>query len=107
MSLTERRVVYGKAGTPTPFWVWIVQRASGILLGPIVVIHVMVPRAPFNVWLSSVLLAIILAHAFIGLWRMAAMRQLTERLAQWAVAASTLVVLVIAVFGIALLYSLH
>jgi succinate dehydrogenase hydrophobic anchor subunit len=106
MSLTDRRTVYGKTGITTPLWMWLIQRASGLLLGPVVFIHVLVPNAPFVVWLTALLLAIILAHGFIGLWRLAAMRRLTETISRYALAASIVFVVVIAVFGIALVSSL-
>ncbi|HSZ41998.1 MAG TPA: hypothetical protein VK817_18735 [Trebonia sp.] len=106
MSRTERRTVYGRAGTATPLWMWIVQRLSGLLLGPLVFIHVLVANAPFMVWLTALLLAVILAHGFIGLWRLAAMRRLTMAVSRYAVIASIAVVAVIAVFGIALLCSI-
>lgn len=106
MSLTERRTVYGRAGTPTPFWLWVFQRFSGLLLGPLVVVHVLVPRAPFIAWVSSLLLAIVLGHAFVGLWRLAAMRRIPRVAWRWAVLGSVLFVLVVGVFGVALLLAL-
>jgi succinate dehydrogenase hydrophobic anchor subunit len=106
MSLTDRRTVYGKAGTPTPLWMWVFQRLSGLLLGPLIVVHILVPRAPFIIWISALLLALIVGHAFIGLFRLAAMRQLSLNSARLGLAAAALVVIVIAVFGIVLLYSI-
>lgn len=103
MSMTERRTVYGKSGTPTPVWMWIFQRFSGLLLGPIVLVHALVPRAPFVGWLSALLLVLILGHAFIGLWRLAAMRHLSSRLARYGAFASVLFVLVLGVLGVALI----
>lgn len=106
MSLADRRVVYGKAGTPTPYWMWIFQRFSGILLGPFVVIHVLVPEAPLIKWVSALLLVLILGHAFIGVWRMAAMRRITLPWARFGVLASVLFVVVVGTFGVALVLSL-
>lgn len=106
MSRTERRTVYGSAGVPTPFWVWVFQRFSGLVLGPLVVVHVLVPRAPFIAWVSSLLLAIILGHAFVGLWRLSAMRRISTETARYAVLASVLFVVVVGGFGIALLLSI-
>lgn len=106
MSLTERRTVYGRAGTVTPFWMWVFQRVSGLLLGPLVVVHILVPAAPFVTWVSSLLLAIILGHAFVGLWRLAAMRRISTVTARCAALVSVLFVGVVGVFGIALLLSI-
>lgn len=106
MSLTNRRVVYGRSARATPLWMWLFQRYSGLLLGPLVFVHVLVPRAPFLVWLTSLLLAILLGHAFIGLWRLAGMKQVSREVSRYAIVGSAVVAAVIAVFGILLLYSL-
>jgi succinate dehydrogenase hydrophobic anchor subunit len=106
MSLTNRRVVYGRSARSTPLWMWLFQRYSGLLLGPLVFVHVLVPRAPFLVWLTSLLLAILLGHAFIGLWRLAGMKQVSREVSRYAIVGSAVVAAVIAVFGILLLYSL-
>ena len=106
MYLTERRLVYGRSARPTPLWMWLFQRYSGLLLGPLVFVHVLVPSAPFMVWLTSLLLAILLGHAFIGLWRLAGMKQLSQDVSRYAIAGTIVVIAVIAVFGILLLYSL-
>jgi succinate dehydrogenase hydrophobic anchor subunit len=107
MAFTERRVVYGRAGTPTPWWMWAFQRFSGIVLGPLVFVHVLVPRAPFITWVSALLLVVILGHAFIGLWRLAAMRRFSNRVASLGVTASLLYILVVGFFGVALLISIR
>lgn len=106
MSLTDRRTVYGKSGMTTPLWMWLFQRATGVLLGPVIFVHVLVPNAPLVVWLDALLLAAVLAHGFIGLWRLAAMRRLTETISRYALVGSIGFVVVIAVFGIALVSSL-
>jgi succinate dehydrogenase hydrophobic anchor subunit len=106
MSLADRRMVYGKAGTPTPYWMWIFQRISGLLLGPLVIIHVVVPDAPKIEWVSTLLLLIILGHAFIGTWRLAAMRRIALQWARFGVMASVLFVLLVGVFGVALILSI-
>jgi succinate dehydrogenase hydrophobic anchor subunit len=103
MPVTERRVVYGQSGTPTPFWMWVFQRLSGLMLGPLVLVHALVPHAPFVNWLSALLLALIAGHAFIGLWRLAAMRRISSRLARFGALASVLFILVLGVFGVALI----
>ena len=106
VTLKSRRSVYGRAGTPTSLGMWMFQRLSGVLLGPLVFVHVLVPSAPKIVWVTSLLLAIILGHAFVGLWRVAAMRRFSLSLARFGVALSVLFVVVIGVFGIALICSL-
>jgi succinate dehydrogenase hydrophobic anchor subunit len=106
VGLSSRRSVYGRAGTPTSLSMWLFQRLSGVLLGPLVFVHVLVPRAPHIAWITSLLLALILGHAFIGLWRMAAMRRFTLPTARLGVALSVLFVVVIGFFGIALICSL-
>jgi succinate dehydrogenase hydrophobic anchor subunit len=104
--LGSRRPVWGRAGTPTSLGMWLFQRLSGLLLGPLVFVHVLIPSAPKMVWVSSLLLAIILGHAFVGLWRVAAMRRFSLSLGRVGVALSALFVLVVGGFGIALLASL-
>jgi succinate dehydrogenase hydrophobic anchor subunit len=106
VSLHSRRTVYGRPGTPTSLPMWIFQRFSGVLLGPLVFVHVLVPSAPGMVWVSSLLLALILGHAFIGLWRVVAMRRFSLSVARSGLALTSLYILVLAVFGIALLCSL-
>jgi succinate dehydrogenase hydrophobic anchor subunit len=106
ITLKSRRTVYGRSGSPTSLGMWLFQRLSGLLLGPLVFVHVLVPSAPKMVWVSSLLLAIILGHAFIGLWRVAAMRRFSLPVARLGVALTAAFVVVIGVFGIALLASL-
>jgi succinate dehydrogenase hydrophobic anchor subunit len=111
MSLTEpsttgRREVYGRSARTVPLWMWLFQRYSGLLLGPLVFIHVLVPSAPFMVWLTSLMLAILLGHAFIGLWRLAGLKQVSQTVSRYAIAITLIVIAVIGVFGILLLYSL-
>ena len=106
VTLKSRRTVYGRSGTPTSLGMWMFQRVSGVLLGPLVIVHVLVPSAPMIRWLSAVLLAIILGHAFVGLWRLAAMRRISLPIARSGLALSVLYIVVIAVFGIGLICSL-
>lgn len=106
VGMRSRRTVYGRTGTPTSLSMWLFQRWSGVLLGPLVFVHVLVPSAPGMVWMSSLLLAVILGHAFIGLWRVAAMRKISLKVARSGVALAAVYVVVLAVFGIALLASL-
>ena len=68
------RTVYGRAFRVTPLWLWIMQRASGLLLGPLVALHVWTPALASNRALNAVLLAVIVAHGYTGLRRIAVKR---------------------------------
>lgn len=105
MSSTRQRTVYGKAGTRTPMWVWLFQRISGLLLGPLIVIHVLVPRGPFISWASGMLLAIVLGHAAVALWRVVAHRGVPRPLAKSGVLLVAGYIVVLGVLGIALIAS--
>ena len=63
------RVVYGRAFKATPVWMWIAQRISGVLLGPLVAIHMWSSATAANAALNAVLLAVILVHGYSGLRR--------------------------------------
>lgn len=65
------RTVYGREFKVTPVWMWFVQRASGVLLGPLVALHIWAPAMAGNRALNALLLAIILAHGYTGLRRVA------------------------------------
>lgn len=65
------RTVYGREFTVTPVWMWLLQRASGVLLGPLVALHIWAPAMAANRLLNAFLLAIILAHGYTGLRRVA------------------------------------
>ncbi|OGA42734.1 MAG: hypothetical protein A3G24_18275 [Betaproteobacteria bacterium RIFCSPLOWO2_12_FULL_62_13] len=66
----SNRIVFGRAFTITPVWMWILQRASGLLLGPLVALHVLVPDMAASRALNALLLAVVLAHGYSGLRRM-------------------------------------
>ena len=68
------RVVYGRRFKPTPVWMWLAQRASGILLGPLVLIHMWSANMAGASVLNAVLLAVILLHGYTGLRRVAVKR---------------------------------
>lgn len=68
--LASSRTVYGRAFRVTPVWVWFLQRASGLALGPLVALHVWVPGLAANRALNFVLLAIVLVHGYTGLRRL-------------------------------------
>jgi succinate dehydrogenase hydrophobic anchor subunit len=68
------RIVYGRAFKATPVWMWLAQRASGVLLGPLVLIHMWSSQTASNSVLNAVLLAVILMHGYSGLRRVALKR---------------------------------
>lgn len=66
------RTVYGRAFSVTPAWLWFLQRASGLLLGPLVALHIWAPGLAGNRFLSALLLAIVVAHGYAGVRRVVA-----------------------------------
>jgi succinate dehydrogenase hydrophobic anchor subunit len=68
------RTVYSREFKVTPLWMWILQRASGLLLGPLVVLHLWTPAMASNRGLNAVLLVVIVAHGYTGLRRIAVKR---------------------------------
>ena len=68
------RVVYGRAFKVTPVWMWLAQRASGVLLGPLVLMHMWSGRTAASTLLNVLLLAVILVHGYSGLRRVAVKR---------------------------------
>jgi len=70
--LASSRTVYGREFRVTPRWLWVLQRASGLLLGPLVALHVMVPGMALQRGLNALLLVIVIAHGYSGVRRMAA-----------------------------------
>ena len=65
------RIVFGRAFRVTPVWMWVMQRASGLLLGPLVAVHMWMPEMSQNRALNAVLLAIVIGHGYSGLKRLA------------------------------------
>lgn len=70
----SERTVYGRTFKTTPVWTWIVQRASGVLLGPLVLIHMWSSPTAASDLLNALLLALILVHGYSGLRRIAVKR---------------------------------
>src|SRR5688572_18602534 len=68
------RVVYGRRFKATPVWMWLAQRASGVLLGPLVLIHMWSAHSAGSRALNAILLAVILVHGYTGLRRVAVKR---------------------------------
>lgn len=73
--LASSRTVFGHEFSVTPLWMWILQRASGVLLGPLVALHLWAPGVASARSLNAVLLAVILAHGYTGLRRISAKRE--------------------------------
>ena len=70
----SNRTVFGRDFAVTPLWMWMLQRASGVLLGPLVALHVWAPAMASSRMLNAVLLAVIIAHGYAGLRRIAVKR---------------------------------
>ena len=89
------RVVYGRGFRPTPRWLWLAQRGSGVLLGPLVLLHMMSSSLAGNRALNAVLLAMILLHGYSGV------RRLNVTQARFGLTRSMAIVwcAVVAVFG--------
>jgi succinate dehydrogenase hydrophobic anchor subunit len=65
---------YGREFKATPLWMWLAQRASGLLLGPLVALHMWLPDFAANRAFNALLLAIVLAHGYAGIRRVAVKR---------------------------------
>ena len=72
--MLAERTVYRRDFRVTPVALWVVQRASGVLLGPLVALHILVPGLAMNAGLNALLLLVVLAHGYGGLRRLAAAR---------------------------------
>ena len=67
----SNRIVFGRAFTVTPVWMWVLQRASGLLLGPLVAVHMWMPEMSHNRALNAALLLLVLGHGYSGIRRLA------------------------------------
>ena len=70
--MLAERTVFRRTFRVTPMALWVVQRASGVLLGPLVALHILLPGLASNGVLNALLLAVVLAHGYGGIQRMAA-----------------------------------
>jgi len=68
------RAVYGREFRVTPVWLWIAQRASAVLLGPLVLAHVWAPKLAGNAVLNVLILAIVLVHGYSGVRRLVTLK---------------------------------
>lgn len=101
----HNRYSYGREGRLTPAGVWILQRVSAVLLGPVLLAHIAVPRGTATVWLDVLLLVLVLSHGAIGLWRLAAAPGLSRTSYRLATVSGAIVVAVLAVIGLAIAFS--
>ena len=95
------RIVFGRAFRVTPAWMWVMQRASGLLLGPLVAVHIWMPDMSQNRALNAVLLLIVVGHGYSGIRRLV---QLEHRFAVVTALAWAWLILV-AFFGLLIVLS--
>jgi succinate dehydrogenase/fumarate reductase cytochrome b subunit len=67
--LASERTVYGRTFRVTPVWLWLLQRASGLLLGPLVTLHIWLPSGASIRVLNAVLLTVTVVHGYSGVRR--------------------------------------
>jgi succinate dehydrogenase hydrophobic anchor subunit len=70
----SNRTVYGREFKVTPLGMWLLQRASGLLLGPLVALHIWSPELARSRPFSALLLVIVLMHGYTGLRRIGVKR---------------------------------
>lgn len=68
--LASSRIVFGREFKTTPLWMWVLQRVSGLLLAPLVALHVYAPGLVSYRIVDPLLLAVVLAHGYSGLRRL-------------------------------------
>ena len=68
--LASDRTVFRRQFNVTSVFMWLLQRGSAVLLGPLVAAHVWLPGMAGNRALNTLLLVIVVAHGFAGLNRM-------------------------------------
>ncbi len=92
----------GMEGRATPLWLWVTQRATAVLLGPLVAVHILVPGAAKNPAVGATLLVMVLAHGVTAVWRLSAEPRV-GRFGYWsALVASAVVTILLAVLGFAI-----
>jgi succinate dehydrogenase hydrophobic anchor subunit len=64
------RTVFGRLFRVTPAWMWLVQRISGLLLGPLVAIHIWMPEMSQNRTINALLLLLVVGHGYSGIRRL-------------------------------------
>lgn len=108
MLASNTTILFGRQVRRTSLSLWLLQRASAVLLGPLVAIHVLVPGAAYSAWVGALLLVMVLGHAVSAVWRLAAMRQVGVGDAGFRtlVLITLVVAAVLAVLGVATLFAL-
>jgi succinate dehydrogenase hydrophobic anchor subunit len=93
--LASNRIVFGRAFRATAVWMWWLQRLSGLALGPLVMLHMYVPKLAEDPVLNAVILAIVVCHGYIGIKRVVQ----SERVSSLVTASAWLWLAVVTGFG--------
>ena len=97
--------LFGDVLRRTSFGLWLLQRISAVLLGPLVLVHVVVPDAARIPWISALLLVCVLAHGVSGFWRLAAARGVPTAISRALRAAGLIIAVGLGVLGIMIIIS--
>jgi succinate dehydrogenase/fumarate reductase cytochrome b subunit len=95
------RIVFGRAFSVTPVWLWLIQRLSGLLLGPVVAVHMWMPDASMSRSLNALLLLLVVGHGYSGIRRLAQ----TEKKSHMITAHAWAWLILVAVFGLLIVVS--
>ncbi len=95
------RIVFGRAFRVTPAWLWVMQRASGLLLGPLVAVHMWMPDMSQNRALNAVLLLMVVGHGYSGIRRLVQL----ERRSAVVTAQAWMWLILVALFGLLIVLS--
>lgn len=74
--MLAERTVFGRTFRVTSLWLWGLQRASGVLLGPLVALHMLSPSVAKHAGMNALLLGLVLAHGYSGIKRLATIKRL-------------------------------
>ena len=94
------RIVFGRVFRVTPAWMWLMQRASGLLLGPLVAVHMWVPDMSQNRVLNAVLLLLVIGHGYSGIRRFVQI----ERYSALVTAQAWAWLILVALFGLLIVF---
>ena len=94
------RIVFGRAFRVTPAWLWLMQRASGLLLGPLVAVHMWMPDMSQNRVLNAVVLLLVLGHGYSGIRRFVQ----SERRSALVAAHAWAWLILVALFGLLIVF---
>lgn len=67
--LASSRSVHGREFEVTSVRLWVFQRLSGLLLGPLVALHIWAPKMAAHPVLNALLLLVVLVHGYGGVRR--------------------------------------